>query len=140
MLCLAAALSSEAQNNSYYHLILKGQPSPFDTAVAVRIDRYRLESLTMKAHRELIDSLVAEILSLHVELSLAYQSNAYDSAIMTRMDARSARQDSTIHIMNESIKQIVKKVDAIPVKTFWNDWHSYAIATSLALLIIKLLF
>jgi hypothetical protein len=139
MLCLLIGPISKAQNNQFYHLLRKGEPSPFDTAVAVKIDRYRLESMTMKRHRELTDSLVAEIFSITAELTTAYKSNAYGSAMLERMDARSIRQDSTISIMKTSIDGIVAKVNTIPEYNFFNDWRNYAIITSLVLLLLNLI-
>lgn len=54
-----------------YRLILKGQPSPFDSAVAINLPIYRLESEKLKLGSELIDSLGQEIRSLYQTIQIS---------------------------------------------------------------------
>lgn len=135
---LANALTSNAQINSYYHKLLKGQPSPFDTAVAIQISRYRQESIQLRWHRELTDSLKNEIASLHLELKTSYQQNAINNSLFDRLAARDARRDSVNQQLKTSIDKMFTTVDAMDDKKI--GLTEYGIATVIVLLLLNLLF
>ncbi len=56
LMCLTALTT-----NGQYKLLKHNEPNPFDSAVAIRIDRYRLETRKLNLCDQLIDSLTNEI-------------------------------------------------------------------------------
>lgn len=82
--------------NAQYQKLLRGQPSPFDTAVAVRIDRYRVEGLKIKLADHLIDSLLLEIKGLHREVFLGDSAARIQTLQVHLLTTATIRKDSVI--------------------------------------------
>src|SRR5688572_25735081 len=77
ILILVHVLTSEVTAQAVhpqYRLLVKGQPSPFDSAVAVRLDRYREETKKLAIGQQLVDSLTEEVFGLLRENSLHVSS------------------------------------------------------------------
>lgn len=115
LLLLTAALPSEAQ----YKLLLRGQPSPFDTAVAVEIHRYREEGLKLQYGQKLVDSLNLELYSTRVELRFADRIHFIDSTKISALEKSNTRKDS----VNQVVAANVEKMIAIATKKepLWKD-------------------
>lgn len=104
------ALNSEAQ----YKLLTRGQPSPYDTAVAVEIHRFRLEGQKLKVGSALIDSLNRELFFMQGQLVFAARIRDIDSLQIESLERSSARKDSLNQVL-------VKSINAIPTADpkFW---------------------
>lgn len=70
-LFLLIALSSEAQ----YTLLLKGQPSPYDSGVVIQIKTYRIETRHLKTADDYIKSLNQTIDSLNATIGVKMDIN-----------------------------------------------------------------
>src|SRR5688572_19750416 len=103
ILILAFGLNSEAFPQ--YEKLLKGQPTTFDTAVAVRIDRYRQEGNKLKLGEQLVDSLGKEIRGLRVETALhrAQEKNFINTTFM--LVKANNRKDSVNTLLKENFRQ-----------------------------------
>lgn len=109
------ALSSEASGQ--YTFLRRGQASPYDSGVVVRIDRYRAEGLKLKLADRLIDSL-------KVELFKGYRSNDRKDSLNRSLTFANAvlkdsgeRKDKTIDDLN---KNFDKAISILQPKGFWN--------------------
>ena len=131
---LLSVLSSEAQ----YTKIIKGQVSPYDTAVAIRIDVYRLETKKLKYGNALIDSLTANMESISKELELANQ------LISTQVKER-IRMTKVIHgkdSINQQLFKLNMACNVVATKALRKkDWHrdhkTWVMGVLIILLIIK---
>lgn len=99
LLLLTTALTSEGQ----YFKLLKGQSSPFDTAVAIQINRYRLETVKLKLADRLVDSLISEIKSLHRETSLDDSLHLANARTILILSKGNERKDSVNHVLQNNI-------------------------------------
>lgn len=105
---LLSALSSNAQ----YSLLLKDQINPFDSAVAIQIDMYRLESKKMQLADTLIASLKAQL--------------ANTTELSTKLENRVALLQQTIDIQlkqiedkNVTISRLIQATTYRPEDTWW---------------------
>ena len=90
-----------------YEKLVKGQPTTFDTAVAVRIDRYREEGLKLQLGEQLVDSLTNEVFSLYREQDLhSSEVKALDLTI-NHLVIANERKDS----VNQQLKQYFRRLD-----------------------------
>ena len=111
ILTLGFVLTSEAtaQQENLYRLLIKGQPSPFDSAVAVRLDRYREETKKLALGQQLVDSLTEEVFGLYRENAL--HVSAYKSTYFTidQLVQANERKDS----VNRQLKTYFRKLDTL---------------------------
>lgn len=129
--CLIAQTS-----NAQYRLLKKGEPNPFDSAVAVRIDRYRLETKKLNLADQLVDSLKSELFK-------SLESNARrDTALHTmrsqivNLSAASTRKDQVIDDLNGNIKAMVA---VLPKKNLFSRnevWFGAGVLFTIATLVI----
>lgn len=97
---LSIALSSKAQ----YSLMLKGERNPFDTAVAIHIDTYRLESKKFSLADTLIKSLKEQlVLSKEIEEQQGIRINNLLS-IQAIMKEQLDEKNLTINRLTEMYK------------------------------------
>lgn len=80
-----------------YAKVYFGEPTPFDTAVAVRIDRYRVEGLKLRLGQQLVDSLISEIKGLTWEIKLADSIHLVDESTIRILALANARKDEANH-------------------------------------------
>jgi hypothetical protein len=100
-----------------YAKLTKGQPNPFDTAVAVRIDRYRQEGLKLRIGNQLVDSLIREIFSLHSEIKIGDSISMLNARTIAILSASNTRKDS----INQVIKTDFNKLYGIAEEQ--NKWY-----------------
>jgi hypothetical protein len=115
LLCLIAQISS-----AQYQKVTRGQTVKFDTAVAIRIDVYRLESQKMKIGRVLIDSLASAQRSLAREIELTDSLNALYIAENRALQKTLISKDSVNRLVYqnslETQKIAIKCLENKPVK------------------------
>lgn len=97
-------LSAQAQ----YQKLLRGQPSPFDTGVVVRIDRYRVEGMKLKMADKLVDSLTSEIKGLHREIIFGDSASRLITLQNTILTKQVVRKDSTIDVVRKDFNDLYK--------------------------------
>lgn len=97
-----------SESNGQYQKLFKGQPFPYDTGVAVRIDRYRLESQKFKAADMVIDSLNREIKGLYTEIGTGDSITRVCESENQLLMKSFLRKDSTNSVLEKSIIDIVK--------------------------------
>ena len=134
VLLLLSGQTSKAQ----YTKLLKGQASHYDTAVAIRIDIYRMESKRLKYGAKLIDSLTANVVSVSKELSLS-------DSLGTVKDVELVKYKKVLHVkdsinlqlntLNESYNKIAN--EAISKNKWHKDPKTWALTALLTILIIK---
>jgi hypothetical protein len=105
-------ISVSAQDLEPYKLLIKGERSPYDSAVAIELPTYRFETDKLQLGDQLIDSLVVEIDSLRGEARLAgividSQEHIIDIQVKTIN-----RTDSTLDRIDENYKALVAVVTA----------------------------
>lgn len=89
-----------------YIKLLKGQPNPFDTAVAVRIDKYRQEGLKLKLGQQLVDSLILEIGGLYHEIRIGDSINSINQKSIYILTKANARKDSVNNIIYNGFNEV----------------------------------
>jgi hypothetical protein len=89
-----------------YVKLLKGQPNPFDTAVAIRIDKYRQEGLKLKLGQQLVDSLISEIGSLYHEIRIGDSINAINQQSIYILTKANVRKDSVNGVLYNSFNEV----------------------------------
>lgn len=103
-----------AQNfnaSAQYRKLLLGEKSPFDTAVAVRIDRYRLETKKFKLFKQLEDSLSIEIKSLQNEVDLCDSIRTKSEDQISILQKANTRKDSVNHVLNKNFDALFKQIE-----------------------------
>src|SRR5688500_14284283 len=100
------ALAIEAQGQ--YRLVTRGEPSPFDSAVLIRIDRYRAESLKFELADKLIDSLNFELRLMTTSLSRRDTAIANLIERITRQGKTIDRQQIVIADLNYNIQRALR--------------------------------
>jgi hypothetical protein len=122
--------------NGQYQKILRGQPSPYDTGVVIRIDRYRSEGLKLKLYPVLVDSLNLEIGSLHKEIVLGDSVNRL-LIFQNHILAKSVdRKDSVNHILNQNFNTLYNQ----STKPWWKKPEGIGIIVIGTLEALKLIF
>lgn len=101
LFCLFALTS-----NAQYAKLTKGQPVPFDTAVAIRIDVYRIETKKLRYGQQLVDSLLQEIKSLHWESKLADSLTVLDRFTIAAQASTIQRKDSVNHLFKQDFDRL----------------------------------
>lgn len=104
MYLIALVIEGSAQ----YRLATRGETNPFDSAVIVRLDRYRAETLKFELADKLIDSLNFELRL--TTLSLARRDTAIANLI-TRIAEQGKtidRQQITISDLNYNIQRVLR--------------------------------
>lgn len=135
ILILLAVLISNTVDAQYQKL-LRGQPSPFDTGVVIRIDRYRAEGLKLKLYPVLVDSLNLEIGSLHKEIILGDSVNRL-LIFQNHVLAKSVdRKDSVNHILNKNFNTLYNQTE----KPWWKKPEGIGIIVIGLLEALKLTF
>jgi len=98
-------------SDAQYKLLTRGEPSPYDSGVVTRLDRYREETKKFDLADKLIDSLKAEINSMSI---YSFRKDT-TILIMTRMNAEQtktiSRQQITIDDLNFNMKRIIRMTE-----------------------------
>lgn len=129
---LLSALISEAQPTEiYYRLMLKGQPSPFDSAVVIRIDRYRQETYQEKVMRNLIAGFHQEVDSLRAQIFIKNETletiQIQNMALRENLDSVKV----TVNRLSGKFDDLFKKADNKPSDPWWETWWVWALAGAL---------
>lgn len=109
---IAVLLLTALNSNAQYSLMTRGERCPFDSAVAIRLDVYRLESLKMKLADRLIfnlsyqmKSLEAMNINLHSQLSLS--------------DQKFRLKEEEVNVKQQTINELLKQMAYKPEKSWW---------------------
>lgn len=105
-------ISVSAQELSPYKLLLQGERSPYDTAVAIELPTYRFETWKLQTADQLIDSLSVEIDSLYQERQLSATVIQSQEHIIDIQVKTINRTDSTLDRIDENYKALVAVVTA----------------------------
>ncbi len=97
--------------SAQYKKLVLGEKNPFDTAVAVRIDRYRLESQKFKLYQQLEDSLSIEIKSLRNEVDTSDSIQQESEKQIAILQKANARKDSVAQVINKNFDILIKQVE-----------------------------
>lgn len=124
--------------NAQYKKLTFGQPSPFDTAVAVRIDRYRLETKKFKLADKLIDSLSWEVKSLYREVSIADSINERSDMQIYFLQKSNLRKDSIINDVNKNFKQLFEIANK--KEPWYQKYAGVAVVTVVVIELTRLIF
>lgn len=108
------ALSSSAQ----YSLMMKGDKCPFDSAVAVEISTYRLESSKFDAC-DIVIKLSGERISV-LDSIITNQSQS----IMIKDKLLSTKEEE-LRIKQNTIIQLTTQIQGIPKNTWWRKNQKY---------------
>lgn len=109
-----------------YTKLTRGQVNPYDTAVAVRIDRFREEGLKLRLGQQLVDSLVAEIYSLQFEVQLSDSLQAINWQTIRSLYTANERKDSVTLVLAGNVNKL--SVIAERQTKWYNDPKTYVIA------------
>lgn len=93
---------------SQYKLLTRGQPSPYDSAVAVRLDQYRKETQKIDLGERLIDSLKAELAAMRIFVIHKDSLTFIDRATILQQARTIDRQQITIDDLNFNIQRVAK--------------------------------
>lgn len=112
VLLTAVLLSIVLSSNAQYALMTKGERNPFDSAVAIRIDVYRTETLKMELADELIDNLNLQVRDYDKMVSsLSHRISLSDSILLVK--------DEIIRNKQLTINALLEKVEYKPTKNWW---------------------
>jgi hypothetical protein len=105
---LSTGLSSKAQ----YSLMTRGERCPFDSAVAIRLDVYRLEGRKMKLADTLITNLsyragIAEEMTVSLNRQLAYATGLLQV------------KEDVIFTKEATIRELLKQMSYVPERSWW---------------------
>ena len=99
MLIIALLLLIVQISNAQYSLMTKGQLCPFDSAVAVRLDVYRLETRKLNLGDSIINNLKRQ-LSLHSQSIESLNTRLYlNTEMLNIKDMQIAEKDKTIELL-----------------------------------------
>ena len=102
MLITVLLLLSVQTSKAQYSLMTKGQLCPFDTAVAVRIDTYRLETRKLNLGDTIINNLKSQ-LALSAEKVASLNSQlSFRNEMLKIKDQQIADKDKTIELLTIS--------------------------------------
>ena len=125
--------------NAQYSLLRKGDLCPFDTAVAIHIRTYRIESSKFRLCDTLVSGLQAEIRLMLSEKDVLENKLGEQQHIIDQLD-------SLVSSKNETIRELNLKFDTLVVayqkKSFWQRGKGGVLFTSgviTSVLILKLL-
>lgn len=105
LLIIAILLSIGQTSKAQYSLMLKGQRCPFDSAVAIHIDTYRLESKKLNLADTIISNLKHQLL-VKDELNLVLQNKVNIHIQMLELkDSQLADKDKTIELLHRYYKK-----------------------------------
>ena len=90
-------ISAQAQELDPYKLLLKGERSPYDSAVAIELPTYRFETQKLQLGDQLIDSLLVEIDSLREEARLSEVVISSQERVIETQGKTISRTDSTLN-------------------------------------------
>lgn len=99
VILLLSAQSIDAQ----YSLMNKGQLCPFDTAVAIHIDTYRLESRKFNLCDSLIDLSNVRILNLTSQIGERDKQIELYSSMIDIKNMQIEDKNKTIHVLTQTI-------------------------------------
>lgn len=111
MLTIASMLSgqiSKAQAPPKYIKVLRGQVSPFDTAVLVEINQYRLETKKLRAADALLKGYDNEIAHLYRAAADCDSLRAATTALIASKDRQIASKELTIQQLNDQFDALLK--------------------------------
>lgn len=116
VLIIATLLLIALNSNAQYSLMSKGERCPFDTAVAIHIDTYRLESRKMKLADTMIVNLSDQVASLegitgnlHLQLSFAAD--------------KIQLKEKEIRVKQETIDALLRQMEYQPQPSWWERNH-----------------
>ena len=104
ILTLVFALNFETL--AQYELLIKGQATSFDSAVAVRLDRFREEGQKLKLGQQLVDSLGQEVESLTRENALQGSIIQSNNFTIAQQALALHRKDSVAILTNTYFKRL----------------------------------
>lgn len=114
--CLTVLTSS-----GQYKLLLKGQPSPFDTAVAIHIDRYRVETHKLRLADTLIRELIFENTSRLHERQMNDSLSVARMFVMRELTQSNIRKDVTIATLNTNYNKLFHEA-TLPKRWYEDPW------------------
>lgn len=127
-------------SSGQYQLLTRGQSSAFDSAVAIRIDRYRLEGIKLKLADTLIHKLTFESLSRERERWIQDSTIRAQALVIHAITANLIGKDSTISEVNRNYNLLYRKsIEAIPRKWFEDPWKVAPAAFCLGIVIETIL-
>lgn len=110
LLCLSFELNAQQQEQElsglFYALLLKGQPAPYDTTVAIALSEYRRVRAKVMSADELLTAKNRELAEAYA-LITARDSSAEISARIAESNAR------TIETLTEANRQAARDYDAL---------------------------
>jgi len=106
LIALIFLIAQIFEASAQYKKLTKGQPNPFDTAVAVRIDRYRAETLKLKFASTLVDSLIKEIDGLYKEIAVTDSVNFLYNKQVFILQTANIRKDSVNQVLYNDFKTL----------------------------------
>ncbi len=124
--------------SAQYKKLTFGQKSPFDTAVAVRIDRYRLETQKFKLADKLIDSLSWEVKSLYREVSISDSINDRSDVQIYFLQKSNQRKDSINAVVNKNFKQLLEIANK--KEPWYKKYEGVAVVTVVVIELTRLIF
>lgn len=112
VILLLNVLSSNAQ----YALMTLGERNPFDSAVAIRLDTYRLETRKLELADELIGNLTRQVAQNEdMILSLNTQLIISNNMLQVKEDIIQSKQ--------LTIDNLLKKIEYKPDESWWDKNH-----------------
>ncbi len=117
-----------------YALLLKRQQSPYDSAIAVQITRYRLESLRFKYCDSLVNSLKNNIFIANKEIELLNKTLYFSNQQNKILFESSARKDKINQQLQKNFDLLSKELNR--KKKFYNDPKLWSVATFIFTIII----
>lgn len=107
-LILLSLMSAQAQ--SPYTMLLKSEKSPYDTAVAIEIKTYRIETTKLRFADIVIDSLSSENVSLRKEIDAADTVMKWQAVTITTQDDLIQKSETRWTDLNSNYQQIFKLI------------------------------
>lgn len=93
--CCLPGLNFEAHAQGPYKLLLRGEPSPFDTAVAIQVQTYRRETAKMAADDRLIKGLNRTVESYQKTIEQVKRAREVDGRIIAEYEQQQ-KQDAAV--------------------------------------------
>ena len=102
MLIIVLLLLSVQNSNAQYSLMTKGQLCPFDTAVAIRIDTYRLETRKLNLGDTIINNLKSQLALSTEKVESLNSQLSFRNEMLKIKDQQLEDKDKTIELLTIS--------------------------------------
>lgn len=111
MLLASIVQTSKAQETPY-KLLLKGEASPYDSAVAIEINRYRQETVKLRTAETVIESLQEEV-ELQKLTSIKYKELAEQRSLSIDLLQREVERKDKLNqkLVDDSIAGLEKALN-----------------------------